>query len=122
MVLTCIAVGLVTVGLFAVTAHSVSQRTPEIGIRMALGARPLHVLRMILRRVIAQLAAGFAAGVGCTFVWDRMFSSGRPEARATDPQSLIVVAVALTALAAVACFIPARRATRLNPVAAIRGE
>jgi putative ABC transport system permease protein len=122
VVLICIAVGLSTVGLFAVTAHSVSQRTPEIGIRMALGAQPLQVVRLILRRVIMQLGAGFIAGVGCTILWDRMFTTGSPEIRATDPPSLMFVAIVLTTSAAIACFIPARRATRLNPVAAIRGE
>jgi putative ABC transport system permease protein len=122
VVLICIAVGLSTVGLFAVTAHSVSQRTPEIGIRMALGAQPLQVVRLILRGAIIQLGAGFIAGVGCTVLWDRIFTTGRPEITATDPQSLLFVAIVLTASAAIACFIPARRATRLNPVVAIRGE
>jgi putative ABC transport system permease protein len=122
VVLICIAVGLSTVGLFAVTAHSVSQRTPEIGIRMALGAQPLQVVGLILRRAVIQLGAGFIAGVGCTVLWDRMFTTGRPEITATDPQSLLFVAIVLTISATIACFIPARRATRLNPVVAIRGE
>ena len=122
LVLISIAVGLSTVGLFAVTAHSVSQRTPEIGIRMALGAQPLQVVSLILRRVIMQLGAGFIAGVGCTALWDRMFTTDNPEITATDPVSLLFVAIVLTASAAIACFIPARRATRLNPVIAIRGE
>ena len=122
VVLICIAVGLSTVGLFAVTAHSVSQRTAEIGIRMALGAQPLQVVRLILRRAAIQLGVGFIAGVGCTVLWDRMFTTGRPEITATDPQSLLFVAIVLTISAAIACFIPVRRATRLNPVVAIRGE
>lgn len=122
VVLICIAVGLSTVGLFAVTAHSVSQRTPEIGIRMALGARPSQVVRHILRRAIVQLGAGFIAGVGGTLLWDRVFTTGRPEIRATDPQSLLFVAIVLTVSAVIACFIPVRRATRVNPVVAIRGQ
>jgi putative ABC transport system permease protein len=122
LVLISIAVGLSTVGLFAVTAHAVSQRTPEIGIRMALGAQPLQIVGLILRRVIMQLGAGFIAGVGCTALWDRMFTTGNPEITATDPASLLFVAFVLTVSAALACFIPARRATRLNPVIAIRGE
>ena len=122
VVLICIAVGLSTVGLFAVTAHSVSQRTPEIGIRMALGARPSQVVRHILRGAIVQLGAGFIAGVGGTMLWDRMFTTGRPEITATDPQSLLFVAIVLTVSAAIACFVPVRRATRVNPVAAIRGQ
>ncbi len=122
LVLISIAVGLSTVGLFAVTAHAVSQRTPEIGIRMALGAQPLQVVGLILRRVIVQLGAGFVAGVGCTALWDRMFTTGNPEITATDPASLLFVAIVLTVSATIACFIPARRATHLNPVIAIRGE
>ena len=122
VVLICIAVGLSTVGLFAVTAHSVSQRTPEIGIRMALGAQPSQIVRHILRRAIMQLAAGFIAGVLGTMLWDRMLTTGRPEIRATDPQSLLFVAIVLTICAAIACFVPVRRATQVNPVVAIRGQ
>jgi putative ABC transport system permease protein len=122
LVLTFIAVGLSTVGLYAVTAHGVSQRTHEIGVRTALGARPRQVIGIILRRALVQLALGFTAGIACTLVWDRLFSSGRAGVRATDPQSLIIVAAMLTVIAGVACSVPARRATHLDPVAAIRHE
>ncbi|MGH9370985.1 MAG: FtsX-like permease family protein, partial [Vicinamibacterales bacterium] len=122
LALTFIAVLLSTVGLYAVTAHGVSQRTQEIGVRMALGAQPRHVVRLITRRVALQLGLGFMAGVACTRIWDWMFSSGRADVTATDPGSLIGVAAILTVVAMIACFLPARRATRLDPVAAIRHD
>jgi ABC-type antimicrobial peptide transport system permease subunit len=110
------------VGLYAVTAHSVSQRTREIGIRMALGAGPRQVARMILRRALVQLACGFWAGVACARLWDWTFSSGQAGVRASDPRSLLIVAALLGIVAVIACAVPARRAIRLDPVAAIRHE
>lgn len=121
-VLTFIAVGLSTVGLYAITAHGVSQRTREIGLRMALGARPQQVVRMIVQRALAQLAIGFIAGIACSVMWARLFLPRRPDVPAFDPQPLIVIAATLAVVAAIACFVPARRATRLDPVAAIRHE
>jgi putative ABC transport system permease protein len=120
--ITLIAAALSTVGLYAVTAHGVSQRSQEIGVRMALGAQPSQVVRMILRGVLVQLAVGFALGVAGTLLWDWAFSSGRPNVRVTDPETLIMVAAMLGTLAAIACAVPARRATHLDPVAAIRHE
>jgi hypothetical protein len=77
---------------------------------------------MVLRSVAAQLAVGFAAGVACTRVWDWVFPTGDADVTATDPQSLLAVAGVLTVIAAIAAFVPARRATRLDPVAAIRHD
>jgi putative ABC transport system permease protein len=122
LMLTFIAVALATVGLYAVTAHGVSQRAQEIGLRMALGAQPRQVVRLIARRVAIQLAAGFLAGIACTRIWDSVFGSGSEGVRASDAKSLLVVAVMLTGLAALACVVPARRAIRLDPVATIRQE
>jgi putative ABC transport system permease protein len=122
LTLTCIAVALAMVGLYAVTAHGVTQRTQEIGLRMALGARPRQIVRLIAARVAAQVAVGFVAGIVLTRLWDSIFSSGRADVTATDPRSLLGVAVILTGMASIACFVPARRATRLDPVAAIRHE
>ena len=122
LMLTFIAVALAAVGLYAVTAHGVSQRAQEIGLRMALGAQPRQVVRLIARRVAIQLAIGFLAGIVCTKIWDSVFGSGSEGVRASDPKSLLVVAGMLTVLAAVACVVPARRAIRLDPVATIRQE
>jgi ABC-type antimicrobial peptide transport system permease subunit len=120
--ITFIAVALSTVGLYAVTAHGVLQRTQEIGLRMALGARPLAVVLIIVRRVFVQLAFGFGAGIVCSIAWQRMFGNPESELKIADPHSLGAIAATLAAAAVIACVVPARRATRLDPVAAIRGD
>jgi putative ABC transport system permease protein len=120
LALTSLAVLLSTVGLAAVTAHRVTERTHEIGLRMALGARTHHVLQLILRRVVVQLGLGFAAGIACTIAWGALFSSGRPDALVSDPRALGFIGTALFVAGTAACIVPARRAARLDPVAAIR--
>ena len=121
-VLTFVAVLLAALGLYAVTSYAVSQRTQEIGIRMALGARTSQVIWFVGRRVAFQLAIGLLTGIACTRVWSWMFTSGRAGVAATDPLPIAGVAAILLALAAIACFVPIRRATRLDPVAAIRHD
>ncbi len=119
-VLTLIAVGLSAVGLYAVTSYTVNQRTHELGLRMTLGARPHHVVSVLGRRVLKQLSFGFFAGVVGTLLWQRMFFTGGGGPGAADPLSLIIVAAMLTAIAVTACAVPIRRATRLDPVEALR--
>jgi putative ABC transport system permease protein len=114
------AVALSTVGLYAVTAHNVTQNRREIGVRMALGARARQVVAMVIRRAAIQVAAGFAAGVICTKIWVWTFPTGREGISATDPASLLIVAVILFVVAMLACLVPTWRATQVNPVAAIR--
>jgi ABC-type lipoprotein release transport system permease subunit len=89
---------------------------------MALGAQPRQVRRMLLRKLMSQLAWGFAAGVLCTFGWSRLFSSGRPRVNVLNPGDLILVAVVLVGVAVLATLVPVRRATRLDPVSVIRAE
>jgi putative ABC transport system permease protein len=122
LTLTLIAAGLCTVGLYAVTMQTVRQRTAEIGVRMALGARPWHIATMIVRRALVQLAFGFVAGVVCVRLWAGQAPAGSSEPRAADLQTLLIVAAILLGLAALACVVPARRATRLDPTAAIRHQ
>jgi putative ABC transport system permease protein len=122
LALTGIAVGLSVVGVYAVAAHGVVRQTHEIGVRMALGAPALFVVRMILRTAFLQVGIGFIAGIGCTVVWQHLFSSGQPDIRATDPRSLAMVAVTLILFTCIACAVPATRATRLDPLVAIRHE
>ena len=122
LTLTLIAASLSIVGLYAVTMHAVGRRTHEIGVRMALGARPPQVVGLILRRALTQLAIGFVAGAVCTWLWGRGFASGRADVTASDPWPLVMVGLVLLAAAIVACLVPARRAARLDPVAAIRHE
>jgi predicted permease len=120
--LTFIAVLLAALGLYAVTSYAVTQRTQEIGIRIALGARRWQVALFVGRGIAAQLAIGLATGVACTRIWAWMFSSGRAGVTASDVLPLVGVAGILIAIAIVACVVPVRRATRLDPVAAIRRE
>ena len=118
-VLTLIAVGLSTAGLYGATAYGVSQRTHEIGLRMALGARTRQVAALIVRRVGTQLGIGFATGILLTLMWDRTFSGGAG-LRITAPSSLAIVALILVGLGAIAAWAPVRRATRLAPLDALR--
>lgn len=110
------------VGLYAVTAHSVAQRAHEIGIRMALGARPAQVTWMVVKRAALHVGIGLVLGIAGTVAWTAAFGSGRLESRFFGPDVLGPIAVLLAAATLVACWVPARRALRLDPVAALRSE
>ena len=116
--ISLIAFSLALIGLYAVTAHAVLQRTAEIGVRLALGAAPARIAWLVLRRALWQLAMGLAAGVVCTYAWARLFGAGTW----FNPVNLLGVVLAVVLVAAVACLLPARRAMRVNPVVALRME
>ena len=122
--ISLIAVCLAAVGLYAVTAHAVVQRTQEIGIRMALGARAQHVVGIVVRRAMVQLALGFVAGVGCILGWERLFNEGGGAGgqRMSDPMNLLAVSAVLVVVATIASIAPAWRAAHLDPVIALRYE
>jgi putative ABC transport system permease protein len=122
MTIVWIAIGMAAVGLYAVTAHSVVERTQEIGVRMALGARTADVIRLVARRVVVELALGMLAGVVFTLVWSKMFSATQATYNLTDPASLIGGAIFFAMVAALACTVPVRRAIRVEPVVALRYE
>jgi predicted permease len=119
---------LASIGLFGVLAYAVSQRTREIGIRMALGASRTDVLKMIVKQGMALSLIGIALGLGGAYVltkylesWmqlSRMLYGVRP----SDPTTYGVVAVLLTVVALIACYLPARRATKVDPMVALRCE
>jgi putative ABC transport system permease protein len=120
-VLAGLAIALCAVGLYAVTTHAVNVRAHEIALRLALGARRGHVMAMVLRRVLFHLMLGFAAGLGCTLAWSRLFASGRADISVTDPTTLALVAAALAGLALLATLAPLRRALQVDPLTAMRG-
>jgi putative ABC transport system permease protein len=120
LALTFIAVVLATAGLYAVTAYGIRQRTHELGLRIALGAGPNQIVMVIARRVLTQLAIGFGAGLVSTMLWDRTFVAARPGVVMADPISLLIVAGVMALAAAIACAVPIRRATRLQPLAAMQ--
>jgi putative ABC transport system permease protein len=121
-VFALIALALSAVGLYAVTAYSVSQRTQEIGVRMALGAQSRQVWWMVLRGAIVQLAIGlpigFAGGIGVV----RLLESVLVQSGSRDSATLAATAALLALVSLAACFWPALRATRLDPVHALRYE
>lgn len=113
---------LAIVGLYAVTAHRVSLQTQEIGLRMALGARSMQVVRLVLSGLRAPLLLGLVLGTLGAMGWDRAFSSGSRDLYASAPQTVLTIAWLLIALVAIACLIPLRRAVRMNPVSALRHD
>jgi putative ABC transport system permease protein len=113
---------LAAVGLYGVMAYAVSQRRREIGIRMALGARRGDVLGMVLRQGMALVALGMVAGLIGAQSLGRMMQSLLYNISPADPATLVAIALLLCAVALLACWLPARRATRVNPMEALRHE
>jgi putative ABC transport system permease protein len=110
------------IGVFGVTAYSVSQRTHELGIRMALGANRGSVLALVLRQEMGACLMGIAAGILGAFFLASLLESLLFGVTARDSVTLSVAAIVLLAVTVVACLIPAHRATRVDPVTALRLE
>jgi putative ABC transport system permease protein len=117
-----LALVLAGVGIYGVMAYVVSQRTTEIGVRMALGATPSEVFRLVLGDGLKITAVGIVLGVAGSVFVARALTSLLYGVNATDPVTLAVTAAILLTVAAAACFIPARRATRVDPMVALRAE
>jgi len=113
---------LAVVGIYGVISYSVAQRTREIGIRMALGAHPQDVLRDVLRSGMKLALAGLAAGLIAALALTRLLASLLFEVRPADPATFAGVSVTLLAISLAACYFPARRATRVDPLVALRYE
>jgi predicted lysophospholipase L1 biosynthesis ABC-type transport system permease subunit len=117
-----VALALSAVGIYGVLAYLVTQRTKEIGIRMALGGTPRSIFDLVLREGLAMLGAGFLAGGVGAVVLRRSIERQLFGVQPTDPGVLALVALVLAAVALVACGLPARRATRIDPVLALNRE
>jgi predicted permease len=113
---------LAVVGVYSVVSYAAAQRTHEIGIRMALGAEPRDILRMVLRQSIVVVAIGLAIGLAAAFAGTRAIANLIVGIKPTDPVTFASVVVLLSAIALAACWIPARRATRVSPLTALRYE
>ena len=111
-----------SVGLFALTAHGVVQRTHEIGVRMALGAQASHVAWLLMRWTLLQLAIGLTLGLSGALAVGRLLQAFLGGTSARDPITLLAVGTLLIAVSMTACVLPARRTARLDPATALRHE
>lgn len=116
-----IALAMAAMGIYAVIAHTTSRRTQEIGIRIALGARMENILRLVIGRGLIQITIGLVLGLGVAFGVTR-FMKTILEVSPTDPLTFGVVTVVLTAAGVLACYLPARRAAKMDPLRALRYE
>jgi hypothetical protein len=121
-VFSLIGLALSAVGIYGVIANLVAQRTAEIGIRMALGAQARDVLWLVLGQGVRLSIAGSVIGLACAWALNRLLHSLLPAIPGGDPLALAVLVALLTSVALFACWLPARRATLVNPIIALRSE
>ena len=124
MFLLCAAIALLlaTVGLYAVIAYSITQRTQEIGVRMALGGTPGDIRNLVLKQGIWQVGIGLTIGLCASLGVNRLFEAQLVDVGPTDPTTLVVTSVLLILAALLGCLIPGHRATRIDPLTALRHE
>ncbi|HTT65682.1 MAG TPA: ABC transporter permease [Bryobacteraceae bacterium] len=117
-----VALALAVIGVYGVISYAIAQRTPEIGLRLALGAQPNDILGLTVARALRPILAGLAAGLAGALAASRLLASLLFEVKPSDPAAFALAGVLLAAVALGACLIPARRATRVDPMVALRYE
>jgi len=117
-----VALLLAIAGVYGIMAHSVNQRTNEIGVRAALGAESWNVLCLVLRHGLFLILIGLLAGLAASFALTRVIQRFLWQVKATDPQIFVLALLALAGVAILACYIPARRTLKVDPVVALRTE
>jgi len=117
-----VALLLATIGLSGVVSYSVSQRTSEIGVRMALGANRLDVVRLILKQGMLLTMIGILCGLLLSFVATRVLSGLLYGIKPGDPLTFVTVSLFLAAAAFISCYVPARRAASIDPMKSLRAE
>jgi len=117
-----VALLLAAVGIYGVMAYSFSQRTHEVGVRIALGAQRFDILRMAMSEGMRVVVIGLACGIAGAVILTRLFRSMLFNVAPADPLTFVSVAAILASVALLACYIPAQRATRVDPLVALREE
>jgi putative ABC transport system permease protein len=121
-IFAAVALVLAAIGIFGVLSYAVAQRTREIGIRMALGAQEGSVVRLVVRQAMTLVMAGVVVGTAAALLLSQTMTKMLFSVKPTDPVTFGAVAITLNGVALLACYVPARRATRVDPIVALRAE